>query len=341
MQEVLADIERWLAAGHTTIGLATVVETWGSAPRRPGAKMAFTLDGQISGSVSGGCVEAVVIAEGQDVLRSNQPRLLEFGVADETAWDVGLACGGRLAVFVETLDLAAYIYAREHLAARTRGATATIIKGPEAILGLKAYWQGEANALKGLTPDEIAILTGSLAESRMPRTVDLTADAVAFVDVLRPPPVLIMVGGAHIAVALVSLAKTVGYRTVVVDPRRVFGSGERFSHADRLVQLWPAKGLADAGIDQDTAVVTLSHDPKIDDPALEAALASDAFYVGALGSRATHAARRDRLRRRGVTDQQLARLRAPVGLDIGAENPEEIALAIMAEIVAAYRAGAG
>ena len=158
-----------------------------------------------------------------------------------------------------------------------------------------------------------------------------------FIDALRPAPALIMIGGAHIAVTLARLAGLLGYRTVVIDPRRAFGSAARFPDVDRLIQAWPDKALAEWPIGADAAVVTLSHDPKIDDPALRAALESDAFYIGALGSRRTHAARRARLAAVGFSDDQLDRIHAPVGLDIAADNPEEIALAIMAEVVMVYR----
>jgi xanthine dehydrogenase accessory factor len=158
-----------------------------------------------------------------------------------------------------------------------------------------------------------------------------------FVDVMETPPALVIVGGAHIAVALTRLAKLVGYRSIVIDPRRAFGSQARFPEVDRLIQAWPGKAFIESPPGPESAIVTLSHDPKIDDPALRAALESDAFYIGALGSRKTNAKRRERLAAMGFSESQLARIHAPIGLDIGADNPEEIALAIMAEVVAAYR----
>jgi xanthine dehydrogenase accessory factor len=172
---------------------------------------------------------------------------------------------------------------------------------------------------------------------RQPARYELVDGVEVFIDAFRPSPVLVIVGGAHIAVALARFARIVGFRTVVIDPRRAFGSESRFPDVDQLIQSWPGKAFEESPLQADTAVVTLSHDPKIDDPALSAALASDVFYIGALGSRETHARRRERLSALGFTGEQLARIHAPIGLDIGADNPEEIALAIMAEVVAAHR----
>jgi xanthine dehydrogenase accessory factor len=334
MHDILADVERWLAAGQA-VALATVVETWGSAPRGVGAKMALTAGGDITGSVSGGCVEAAVVEAGQEALRSG-PRLLRFGVADETAWEVGLACGGQIAVFVEALDQEMLTFARDVTADEVRGVVATVIAGPPEWLGRKLLWR-DGRIAHSTLPDGMAAEVVQHIRAGASGRVQLAGDVTLFLDVLRPSPLLVIIGGAHIAVALVRLAKTLGYRTTVVDPRRAFGRPERFPEVGRLMQAWPAKALAEIALTPDTAVVTLSHDPKIDDPALIAALASEAFYVGALGSRRTHAERCERLAGQGVSAEALARIQAPVGLNIGAQNPEEIALAILAEIVAAYR----
>jgi xanthine dehydrogenase accessory factor len=334
MHDILADVERWLAAGQA-VALATVVETWGSAPRGVGAKMALTDDGDITGSVSGGCVEAAVVEAGQEALRSG-PRLLRFGVADETAWEVGLACGGQIAVFVEALDREMMAFARDVMATEARGVVATVIAGPLEWVGRKLLWRGGSIEHSTLPDGVVADVMQHIRAGDAGRVLP-AGDMSIFLDVLRPSPLLIIIGGAHIAVALVRLATTLGYRTVVVDPRRAFGRLERFPEAGRLMQAWPAKALTEIAPTSDAAVVTLTHDPKIDDPALFTALASEAFYIGALGSRRTHAERCERLAGKGVSADALARIRAPVGLDIGAQNPEEIALAILAEIVAAYR----
>jgi xanthine dehydrogenase accessory factor len=334
MREVIDDITRWLIEGASDIVLATVLTTWGSAPRKAGAKMAFTAGGAaISGSVSGGCVEGAVIEAGGEVLADGRPRLLRFGVADETAWGVGLACGGTIEVLVEQLDQIAYVAARRWIDAGTSGALLTAIAGPDERLGDKAMLEHGRRPVgplaSALDADVIALAEAARTAQRV-----TTANGIEiFIDPIRPSPSLVIIGGAHIAVALARLAKVVGYRTVVIDPRRAFGSAARFPDVDRLVPAWPDKALAEEPLTAESAVVTLSHDPKIDDPALRAALSSDAFYIGALGSRPTHAARRQRLAALGFSDAQLARIHAPIGLDIGAQTPEEIAVAILAQVI--------
>lgn len=332
MREVLDDLTRWLAAGETDIALATVLTTWGSAPRRAGAKMAFTTGGAaISGSVSGGCVEGAVIEAGSQSLTNGQPQRLRFGVADETARGVGLACGGTIEVFVERLDRAAYEAARRWDDAGMSGALLTVVAGPAELLGRKAILENGRAVVGSLGAAVDEILPAAVPSE--PQLLAATGNIEVFVDPIHPAPALFLVGGAHIAVALVRLAAVLGYRTVIIDPRRAFGSRERFPDVDRLDHRWPDKALSDLRPGATAAVVTLSHDPKIDDPALRTALAGDAFYIGALGSRKTHAARRERLAAAGFDEAQLARIHAPVGLDLGAQTPEEIALAIMAEIV--------
>ena len=338
MREVIDDIARWLADGERNIALATVLTTWGSAPRKAGAKMAFTAGGAaISGSVSGGCVEGAVIEAGGEVLAGGRPCLLRFGVADETAWGVGLACGGTIEVFVERLDLPSYEAARRWIVGGTSGALLTAVVGPDALLGDKGIVE-RGQAVAGPLAAALDAPTLTLADTtHAAQRITTAAGLELFIDPIRPAPALVIVGGAHIAVALARLARVLGYRTVVIDPRRAFGSVARFPDVDRLAQAWPDKALAEEPLTAESAVVTLSHDPKIDDPALRAALSSDAFYVGALGSRKTHAARAHRLAALGFDETQLARIHAPIGLDIGADNPEEIALAIMAEVVKSWR----
>lgn len=341
MKEVIEAIDSWLAAGETSIALATVIHTWGSAPRKTGAKMAFTDGGAtIAGSVSGGCVEGAVIEAGGEVLASGRPRLLHFGVADETAWGVGLACGGTIDVWLEPLDIPSYQAARDRILAHQPVAIATILRAPEEMIGRKLV-VGERPLVGGLGPKLDETVIELARHALLPASHSLPDEVVVFIDAQRPPPSLVIVGGAHISIALAGLAKAVNYRTVVVDPRRAFGSESRFPDVDQLIRAWPGKAFEEFPLRPDMAVVTLSHDPKIDDPALRAALESDAFYIGALGSRGTHAKRRARLLAQGVSEAQLARIHAPVGLAIGADNPEEIALAIMAEVVATYRKKTG
>ncbi|MBP6016195.1 MAG: XdhC family protein [Candidatus Promineofilum sp.] len=337
MKEVINAVDEWLAAEESEIALATVITTWGSAPRKVGAKMAFTAEGRaIAGSVSGGCVEGAVIEAGNEVLATGRPQLLHFGVADETAWGVGLGCGGQIDVFVERLDADAYAKARERVIAHLPVTTITVIRGSDDQIGRHVVVADETiSGTLGAAWDQQAV--DWARQTHNSASMDLPDGVELFVNVMRPSPALILVGGAHVAIALAELAKILGYRTVVIDPRRAFGSQSRFPAVDKLLPLWPDKAFEEIQLRSDMAVVTLTHDPKIDDPALRAALTSDVFYIGALGSRTTHARRRERLSALGFTEEQLARIHAPVGLAIGANNPEEIALAIMAEVVAVYR----
>jgi xanthine dehydrogenase accessory factor len=336
MRDVIAEIDRWQVAGES-IALATVVETWGSAPRVPGAKMAVTASGAIAGSVSGGCVEGAVVEAAREALRTGTPRLLHFGVADETAWAVGLACGGSIDVFVAPLEAGVYAAQRHAILAEQGFAIATVVAGSDDLLG-RTLMQGadgsRAGSLGGVLDSGVeAAARMALAEGRSRR--EALPPVEVFIEAVLPSPTLVMVGGVHIAVALTSLARGLGYRTIVVDPRRGFGSQARFPHADRLISDWPDDALASLGLNASTAVAMLTHDPKLDDPALRVALPSSAFYVGALGSKKTHECRRQRLLEAGLSEEHFARLRAPIGLDLGGRSPEEIALAVMAEIVAA------
>ena len=333
MKEVLEDINRWLGENQP-VALATVVQTWGSAPRKVGAKMALTPDGRIAGSVSGGCVEGAVFEEGTAALEHNRAKLLHYGVADETAWDVGLACGGTIEVFVEPLDTAVTHFIHNLIQNDEAGAAITVIRGPEELLGRKLAVSRAGERL-GTLGDSALDAQAITVEATLvhPQRVQLTEEIEIFINTVRPASTLIMVGGVHIAIALTSYAKTLGYRTLVIDPRRAFGSDERFPHVDKLIQAWPDKAFADVEITPETAVALLTHDPKIDDPALKILLNAKPFYIGALGSKKTHAKRVERLRSYGFGDVEIGRIHAPIGLDIGAQTPEEIALAIMAEIV--------
>jgi xanthine dehydrogenase accessory factor len=338
MREVIDDIAAWLQENDTPVGLATVVNTWGSAPRRAGAKLAFTADGRLAGSVSGGCVEGAVIEAGQDVLRTGQPVHLSFGVADETAWEVGLACGGTIEVFVEALDRDFVRFARATLDYDETAAVVTIIADPEGSIGQKLALNQAGETLGTLDNRYRHYAAEAIASGQAPARIENESGVVLFVDVWRPRPTLVMVGGGHIAIALASMAAAVGYRTVIVDPRRIFGNTLRFPEADLVLPVWPKAAFETAPLTRETAVVTLSHDPKIDDPALAAALESPAFYVGALGSSQSHGRRVERLSKKGIAAATIERIRGPVGLDIGAANPEEIALSVMAEVVQAWRA---
>jgi xanthine dehydrogenase accessory factor len=333
----LSDLDRW-RGDQKSIALATVIQTWGSSPRRAGAKMALTPDGKITGSVSGGCVEGAVYEAGVDVLKSNRPQLLHFGVADETAWEVGLACGGSIDIFVKPLDTEFFNALRSVLVEEQSAVVITVLRGSDEILGREILIKEDGNVLGSLSAEldkqAIALAKETLAHGEA-RRVMLKEDVEVFMEVILPPPTLIAVGGVHITIALMALAKTLGYRTVVVDPRSAFGNQERFPNVDRLIQLWPDEAFQQIPLTRSTAVAMLTHDPKLDDPALKIALPSPAFYVGALGSKNTQAKRRQRLLDDGLTEEQLNRLHGPIGLKIGAGTPEEIAMSIMAEIVAA------
>ncbi|HSL42279.1 MAG TPA: XdhC family protein [Anaerolineales bacterium] len=339
MRDILPDLDRWHAEDGQ-LALATVLQTWGSSPRRAGAKMAVASDGQFTGSVSGGCVENAVIEAALDSMKTDRARLLHFGVADETAWEVGLACGGSIDIFVKPLDADFFPFLRAAWTQETDSVHVTVIRGSEHILGreMLAREDGSVTGSIGNHRDKKAVeLASEVFMHGTSQRVMLDEETELFLEYIAPPPTLIVVGGVHITVALVSIAKTLGFRTVLVDPRSVWGSEERFPNVDQLIQSWPQEAFTQVPVTHSTAIVMLTHDPKLDDPALKVALDSPAFYIGALGSKTTHAKRRERLLAEGVNEAQLSRLHAPIGLDIGAETPEEIALAIMSEVVEAYR----
>lgn len=339
MRELLPVLDRWRNE-QKRIALATVVRIYGSAPLPLGSKMAISSAGEMAGSVSGGCVESAVVQEALEMLRSGHPRLLTYGIADEVAQRVGLACGGVIEVFVEPLtDASIHRQFEEAVRAGRLVAMATALTGPALGAKMLIWPDGRVSDSPGEPAFDIAVREraascfASLRPERL--TVATAAGPVElFIDVQPPPPRLWIVGAVHIAAALVTYARTLGFYTVVIDPRTAFATLGRFPHADELIPRWPDAVFAEAGLDENACVVVLTHDEKIDNPALVMALRSPARYIGALGSRRTHAKRVAALKALGVEDTQIARIHAPVGLDIGAQRPEEIALAIMAEIVA-------
>jgi xanthine dehydrogenase accessory factor len=342
MRDLLQPITDWFENGER-VALATVVSTWGSSPRPAGSIMAVSSSGKIAGSVSGGCVESAVVERALAVLGGGSPELMHFGVSDETAWEVGLACGGTIEVFISPLGSTDFEHMKSIINRRQPLLYAIILSGSPDILGKTVIFDGAE-----VTPDEWGLLAGadrlpdrirSALTQHMPQriTIEGEPDLELFINTVLPPERLLIVGGVHIAIALASLAQRLDYETVVVDPRRLFASPDRFPGVDQLIQAWPQEALSQLEITSSTAVAVLTHDPKIDDPAVIAALNSPAFYVGVLGSRKTHAARLERLRKAGVEEEALARIHAPIGLDLGAKSPEEMALSILAEIVASRR----
>ncbi len=298
----------WLAAGHG-VALATVIETWGSAPRRVGSQLAVRDDGLFEGSVSGGCVEGDVITEAIDLIAGGGAKRLDYGVADATAWEVGLACGGRIAVFVQAV--------RDD-------------RFPPALLDRLAAARTEGESVTLATD----FATGATTETVPGSPVQ--ADSGDFVHSYPPPQRLAVIGAVHIAQTLVPMARLIGYAPLVIDPRGLFAHDARFEGIER-DDAWPDEALARWRPNAASAVVALTHDPKLDDVALAAALRSKAFYIAALGSRKNHAARRERLAAMGFSAGDLDRVHGPAGLDLGAANPAEIALSIAAQMTAAWR----
>jgi xanthine dehydrogenase accessory factor len=339
MRDILSDIEKWIDTGET-IALATVIQTWGSAPRKAGSHMAFTSSGKIAGSVSGGCVENAVIEAGYQVLKTKQPQLLHFGVADETAWEVGLACGGSIDIFVSILKPEFFQQMKTVFENEASAVHVTVIRGVDKLLG-KEVLITEDKQILGFIGNEWDSKVFNFAMEAFaqgsPRRVKLNEDVEIFMGIIQPSPTLVIVGGAHISIALAALAKTIGFKTIVIDPRKAWGNETRFPNVDKLIQSWIDEAFEKIKLNSSTAVAVLTHDPKIDDPAIKIALDSSAFYVGALGSKATNAKRNQRLLDVSVSESQINKIHAPIGLDIGAQNPEEIALAIMSEVVKSYR----
>ena len=295
----------YLAQGKQ-VALATVVSTWGSAPRAVGSQLAISSDGEFEGSVSGGCVEGAVIVEAIDAMSDGQCKLLEYGIADEDAFAVGLACGGDIKILVEPVDVGQGIKSSDlRQMVSSFGERQTVGYS----INLNGFERGELTNkyIRSGIKDDVFSLTYS------------------------PSPRMVIVGAVHITKTLSSIAKLAGYDVYIVDPRESFASADRFPD-DTFLEGWSDEALKGLGIDANTAVVTLSHDPKIDTPALEVALKSDAFYIGSLGSKKTHGKRVAQLEGLGFSTDEIGRIHSPIGLNIGSKTPPEIAISIMAEI---------
>ncbi len=312
IDEALAALRAWRAEG-VPVALATVTNVVGSAPREPGAKLAVAADGRIAGSVSGGCVEGDVIETALQVLASGSPQLRHYGISDELALRVGLLCGGEIDVFVEAV---------EGRAAETLAQIVVAVEQQVPVGRVIDFASGSVEALAG---------DAALAAAKSRATT-------GFVDVVLPPPRLWVVGAGHVAEHLVALAERAGFAPIVIDPRRLFADQPRFSGVE-VIAAWPDRAFSERGLRSSDSVVVLSHDPKIDEPALCAALSANVAYVGAIGSSRAQADRALRLTRAGIGPERLARLHAPIGLDLGGRSPAEIALAIVAELVSVRHGG--
>ncbi len=372
MRDILDPISKWWEDGEP-FGLATVVRTFSSAPREPGAAMAVSADGEAVGSVSGGCVEGAVYELAGEVRASGQAVLQTYGISDDDAFAVGLTCGGIIDIFVEPVssetfpelgDVAAAVRADEPVA------VATVIDGPGRVGARRVIWGSSAGqggpdgSADGHEPEGLRS-SGTLGSGeRLDQAVDDDARGMlaqgltgvrrygpdgerrrdelsVFVQSFAPPPRMLVFGAIDFAAAVARAGKFLGYRVTVCDARPVFATRRRFPDADEVVTDWPHRYLAGQNVDARTVICVLTHDPKFDVPLLEVALRTPAGYIGAMGSRRTHDDRLARLREVGLTEDELARLRSPIGLDLGARTPEETAIAIAAELIQLRWGGSG
>jgi xanthine dehydrogenase accessory factor len=357
VRDILDPIFKWWDAGET-FGLATVVSTFSSAPREPGAAMAVSADGEAVGSVSGGCVEGAVYELSGEVRASGRPALQRYGVSDDDAFAVGLTCGGIIDMFVEPVSRESYPQLGEIAAAVRAGepvAVATVIDGPGRVGARRLIWpeadrRGPSGTLgsgdrldQAVDDDARGMLAQGLTGVRRygPEGERRRDELSVFVQSFAPPPRMLVFGAIDFAAAVARAGKFLGYRVTVCDARPVFATRARFPDADEVVTDWPHRYLAGQDVDQRTVICVLTHDPKFDVPLLEVALRTSAGYIGAMGSRRTHDDRLARLREAGLSEDELARLRSPIGLDLGARTPEETAVAIAAELIQLRWGGSG
>ncbi|HLV59364.1 MAG TPA: XdhC family protein [Natronosporangium sp.] len=362
MNEVLEDLLAWWRDDQP-VGMATVVGTWKSAPRPPGATMLVGPDGTAVGSVSGGCVEGAVYELGREVLASGQPRLVRFGVSDDDAFEVGLTCGGTIEIFVDRVDRQRFPDLAEVADAITAGrpvAVATVVRAPRPAPdspvrpgNRMVVWPDRTSGSLGVPRLDEAVAADARGALEAGRSgpisygadgTRLADEVTVFVSAHAPPPRMIIFGAVDFAAAAARMGTFLGYRVTVCDARSVFATARRFPGVEVVVD-WPHRYLAaelEAGrVDRRTVVCVLTHDPKFDVPALKVALAADLGYVGAMGSRRTHDDRLKRLRAEGVSEEHLSKLASPIGLDLGARTPEETAVSIAAEIIAERWGGSG
>jgi xanthine dehydrogenase accessory factor len=352
MRDVLGSLRSWYDSGQP-FALATVVGTSKSAPRAPGAAMAVEPGGEVAGSVSGGCVEGAVYELAQDVLGGEPPVLQQYGYSDSDAFAVGLTCGGSVSVFVQAVSATDTPQVGEVLTSIESDqpvALATVISGLGEVGARMAVWPDRVSGTLGVEGLDAAVTDdarGMLAQGATgqrhygPAGERRRDEVTVFVEAYAPPPRMLVFGAIDFAAAVARIGSFLGYRVTVCDARAVFATARRFPDADEVVVEWPHRYLARQTVDERTVICVLTHDPKFDVPLLEVALRTPAWYVGAMGSRRTHDDRLARLREVGLSAAELARLRSPIGLDLGARTPEETAVAVAAEIVAGRWGGSG
>ena len=335
MRDLLQDYVRFVEAG-SPFGRAVVTSVWGSAPRPEGSSMLAAADGKIAGSVSGGCVESATALEIEAAIQRGTPKLITFGVSNERAWEVGLACGGTIKVFVEPTVRPEILQAASGKGGEVVG---SIISGPGIGDSIRVLESGEILGSPSIQlPMQLlreAALDCLRREASVSQVVETSAGTVTlFLEVFPRRPRIVIFGAGQIAAEMVPLAKRLGYYTIVADGRKAFLDRDRFPGADELILGWPEETFERIGLDASCDVCLRSHDPQFDEPALQVALRSEARYVGAIGAKKTQAARRERLREIGLQEEQIARLHGPIGLDLGGRQPAETALAILAEMTA-------
>lgn len=352
MRDIAPQLREWQRQGKR-YALATLVKVDRSAPKPPGAVMAVAEDGTVLGSVSGGCVESALHEEADAVLASGQPKTVSYGISDDEGFTIGLACGGQLHLFVDAPKLPDRLF--EEIEANRPLAMATIVSGPAAggrlVLWPEALTSAPGNGPLPVTPDSPAstgfgdeALRSAVANdaadllTRQASTLKSYPQGDVFIQTFALPAEMYIFGAADFSAALASMGKFLGFHVTVIDPRTVFATRERFPAADEIAIEWPDKFLAKAPIGPSTAICVLTHDAKFDVPALLQALKTDAGYIGAMGAKRTNEERFRKLREAGCTEEQLARIKAPIGLDIGGRSPEETAVSVAAQIIA-WRSG--
>ena len=338
MRELLNVIDQWIKSDKK-VALATVVNVYGSAPRQLGAKMAVNQDGLMAGSVSGGCVEGAVVAEAIQIIKSKKSKLLHYGVSDEQAFSVGLACGGVIEIFVEPVDEKEFSQIKQDLESDQLFARVTVIRGENCGEKIVVFPGGaqSGNFSSEVIQNEVNHRLPEQFQKQLPGRFEIRENeelSEIFIDIYSPLPRLIIVGAVHIAIPLVTFGKLLGFHTVVVDPRKSFSNLERFPHADELVQEWPEEYFSRVGLNEGSYLAVVSHDEKLDVPALAFACKSKARYIGALGSKKTFEKNKNGMRELGILEDAIAKIYSPIGVTIGAHGAEEIALSIMTEIIA-------